>query len=86
MARRGYVSEHHKDQLLDVLFHYLPMEQRGILIQEVPAAYNAYVGRNVFEVVRVEDGSRPNHQRKLMVVDEGLVNECGALGGTDDGH
>ncbi len=47
---------HHRDQLLDALMHYLPMDVRGKIMREVPAAYNAWVGRDVLTVTVTSDG------------------------------
>lgn len=53
------MKPHHKDQLLRALMHYLPMEVRKKIIQEVPMAYNDYYGEEVF-VVRHVDEKRPD--------------------------
>lgn len=45
------MSDHQKNQLIDALMHYLPMDVRGKVMREVPAAYNAYCGREVVKVV-----------------------------------
>ena len=52
---RNTMSDHHKDQLLDALMYRLGMDARVVLMAEVPAAYNAYVGRDVMTVVRTSD-------------------------------
>jgi hypothetical protein len=44
------MSEHHKDQILDVLMYVATPEVRQRLALEVPAAYNAWCGRNVVTV------------------------------------
>lgn len=49
------MSDQHKDQLLRALMYYLPMDVRGKVIRDVPAAYNAFHGREIVKVVRVED-------------------------------
>ena len=51
------MTNHEKDQVLAVLKHYLPMELRATVMREVPAAYNAWMGREVVAVVRASDGS-----------------------------
>lgn len=45
------MTDHQRQQLLDALMHYLPMDVRRKIMLEVPQAYNAYCGR---EIVRVE--------------------------------
>jgi hypothetical protein len=52
------VSDHQKDQLLAVVFHYMRPELRRRVMTECPLAYNAYVGREVVEVRRVDDGAK----------------------------
>lgn len=52
------MTDHHKNQLLDALMHYLPMDVRGKVMREVPAAYNAYCGSGVVHVVRTSDGEK----------------------------
>lgn len=46
--------EHHKDQLLQVVNHYMDSEMRRHLMRECPAAYNALCGRTVV-TSQVED-------------------------------
>lgn len=55
--RRNFAetNSHYAGQLLDALFHRLSPEDRGVLMGELPAAYNAYVGREVVQVVRRAD-------------------------------
>jgi hypothetical protein len=48
------MTQHHEKQLLDCLLHHASPELRQRAMSEVPAAYNAYYGR---EIVRV--GSDP---------------------------
>ncbi len=48
------MSNHHKDQLIEALMYYLPMDVRGKIMRDVPAAYNSYCGA---EVVRVSVAS-----------------------------
>jgi hypothetical protein len=43
-------SDHLKDQLLDAVMHYLPMNVRHKVSTEVPAAYNAYFAREIVHV------------------------------------
>lgn len=50
------MRDHHKDQLIEVLMHYLPMEIRGHLMRQCPEAYNGYCGSEVVRVVRTCDG------------------------------
>jgi hypothetical protein len=56
--RNPNMREHHKDQLLDALMYYLPIEVRGKIINEVPAAYNDYHGREIAVVVRADEMTR----------------------------
>lgn len=41
------MTDHQKNQLLDALMHYLPMDVRRKVMHEVPQAYNAWCGREV---------------------------------------
>ena len=50
------ITQHQKDQLLDALMYYLPMDIRQKLMRELPQAYNAWCGR---EIVRVVPASEP---------------------------
>ncbi len=50
------MSNHHKDQLIDALMYYLPMDVRAKIVRDVPAAYNAYCGSPVAQVSIVSDG------------------------------
>lgn len=43
---------HFAGQLLDALFYRLSPEDRAVLMGELPAAYNAYVGGEVVSVCR----------------------------------
>jgi hypothetical protein len=38
------MKSHHRDQLLQALMHYLPMDIRKTVMREVPAAYSDYFG------------------------------------------
>jgi hypothetical protein len=51
---RNNMTDHHKDQLLDALMYRVGPDIRGAVMREVPAAYNAYVGREVVEVVKAD--------------------------------
>lgn len=51
------MTDHEKDQVLAVLKHHMSMDLRATVMREVPAAYNAWVGREVVTVVRASDGS-----------------------------
>lgn len=44
------ISNHHKDQLLKVLTHYMDQTLRNKLATECPAAYNALCGRETVHV------------------------------------
>lgn len=46
---------HYAGQLLDALMYRLSPEDRAVLMGELPAAYNAYVGGEVVQVVRRAD-------------------------------
>ena len=56
MNRFANLSDHHKNQLLDTLFHYMDQDTRALLMREVPQAYNAAVGREVVTVRYTEEG------------------------------
>lgn len=43
-------------QLLDWFFYRVKPGQRWELMQDLPSAYNAYVGQDVVQVVSVETG------------------------------
>lgn len=45
------MKAHHKDQLLQALMHYMPMEVRKKVMLEVLAAYNDYYGGDPTVVV-----------------------------------
>jgi len=45
-----------KDILLEWFLHFMPMEQRGKLMRELPQTYNKVCGRDIVEVRRVSDG------------------------------
>jgi len=50
-------KEHHKDQLLFVISHYMDSEMRRHLMRECPAAYNALCGRIVVTSQVADTGS-----------------------------
>jgi hypothetical protein len=50
------MKDHHKDQLLNALMHYLPMDIRTKVMNEVPAAYNDFYALPIVGVVYVENG------------------------------
>ena len=58
MADYNELRSHHKDQLLTVLGHYMSQELRQKLMLECPAAYNAWCGYDVVEVVRLSNGTK----------------------------
>lgn len=51
---RTDISDHYKNQLLDVLFYTLMPDARARLAREVPAAYNAWCGREVAIVTHTD--------------------------------
>ncbi len=51
------IKEHHKDQLLTVLFYYMDQDVRQKLMLECPAAYNAACGSEVVAVSRTSDNT-----------------------------
>lgn len=62
------VGKHHSDQLLEAVFHYMGQDLRGRLMTECPAAYNAYVGREVVKVVRTSDDTPIEPDKPAPVV------------------
>ena len=50
----AHFKEHHKDQLLMVVNHYMTQEMRRHLMRECPAAYNALC-RRIVVTSQVED-------------------------------
>jgi hypothetical protein len=58
MADYNNIKAHHKDQLLTVLSYYMSQEIRQKLMLECPAAYNAWCGYEVVEVVRTVNGTK----------------------------
>ncbi|HEX4188593.1 MAG TPA: hypothetical protein VHY83_11900 [Solirubrobacteraceae bacterium] len=55
---RHRASTHHRDQLLDFLFHVMGQDLRARVMRELPAAYNDYHGSEIVEVLRTADGSK----------------------------
>jgi hypothetical protein len=51
-------NDHHKNQLLDALMHYMPMEVRHKVACEVPAAYNAYFANEQMVVDRIKSSDK----------------------------
>jgi len=45
-----------KDLLLMQLMYRVKPEERGLLMREIPDAYNAWCGSQIVSVVRVSDG------------------------------
>jgi hypothetical protein len=50
------MTNHQKDQILNVVQYYMTPELRERIMREVPVAYNAWVGFPVVEVKEVENG------------------------------
>jgi hypothetical protein len=50
------LSYFQRDQLLEFFFHHLSMEDRGKLMNTLPAAYNAWCGREIVRVIQTCDG------------------------------
>lgn len=50
------MTNHQKDQILNVVQYYMNPELRERIMREVPVAYNAWVGYAVVEVKEVENG------------------------------
>lgn len=57
----------HKDQVLDLLLHYMQMDMRGKLMRALPEAYNDVVcdGREVVKVVYGSGSDRLGDEVKL---------------------
>lgn len=51
------MGNHDKDLVLAVLAHHLTPDLRRKVMEEVPQAYNAWVGQDVVRVERVSDGA-----------------------------
>jgi hypothetical protein len=56
------MTNHQKDQILNVVQYYMTPELRERIMREVPVAYNAWVGYAVVEVKEVET-SKPCDDR-----------------------
>lgn len=52
------MTEHHKDQILKIVAHYLPSNLRQHIMMEAPAAYNDWMNRDIVEVVFTDDNKR----------------------------
>ena len=48
------MTNHQKDQILQVIKYYMTSELRERIMREVPVAYNAWVGYAVVEVKEVK--------------------------------
>lgn len=63
MGTPNNLTTFQKDQLIQWFFQYLSWGKdgekgtRGHLMQELPAAYNAYCGEKIVKVVRTSDGT-----------------------------
>ncbi len=60
--RDQIMTNHQKDQILNVVQYYMTPELRERIMREVPVAYNAWVGYAVVEVKEVET-SKPCDDR-----------------------
>jgi hypothetical protein len=58
MANYDKLRDHHKNQLLTVLGHYMSQELRQKLMLECPAAYNAWCEDEIVAVIRTSDNTR----------------------------
>jgi len=67
------MTNHQKDQILNVVQYYMTPELRERIMREVPVAYNAWVGYAVVEVKEVENGfvgmSDETHKRIMEKID-----------------
>jgi len=52
------MTDHQKDQILQVIKYYLTSELRERIMREVPVAYNAWVGFPVVEVRVINDATK----------------------------
>lgn len=52
------MTTHQMELLLASVKHYMPQDLRAKVMREVPEAYNAWVGHDVVEIVRVSDGAK----------------------------
>jgi hypothetical protein len=50
------MTTHQMEMLLASVKHYMPQDLRAKVMREVPDAYNAWVQRDVVDVVSVSDG------------------------------
>jgi hypothetical protein len=51
------MTDHEKDMVLAAVKHYMKPDLRARVMREVPDAYNAWVGRDVVDVVSVNGGN-----------------------------
>jgi len=69
------MTDHQKDQILQVIKYYMTPELRERIMREVPVAYNAWVGYAVVEVKEVHDQQVENrfvdmsHKRIMEKID-----------------
>ena len=52
------MTNHQKDQILNVVQYYISPELRERIMREVPVAYNAWVGFPVVEVRVINDATK----------------------------
>lgn len=52
------MTNHQKDQILNVVQYYMTPELRERIMREVPVAYNAWVGYPVVEVRVINDATK----------------------------
>lgn len=57
------MTTHEMEQVLAVVKHYMDMDLRRKVMTEAPAAYNAWMGRDVVEVRRTSDGRKLGYLR-----------------------
>ena len=58
------MTDHQKDQLLNALMHYLPMDVRQQIARELPEAYAAYNRVHLAEIhAAVEEHTRIRTER-----------------------
>jgi hypothetical protein len=60
------MTNHQKDQILQVIKYYITTELRERIMREVPVAYNAWVGYAVVEVKEVETDLADFHHNQRV--------------------
>lgn len=69
----GNLTTEQKDQLIEWFFHRINPDQREELAGSLPAAYNAYNGREVVQVTSVDNPERVWRTSRTELIDGHFV-------------